>query len=436
MIVQTKYGKLSGIASGGSVIFKGVPYAKPPVGALRFFPPQEPNCWEGVRAADTFPCRSMQLQSRTAGFYDKEFYSVPEFCPEISEDSLYLNIWVPEGAQTDLPVAFWIHGGAFLGGYGSELEFDGEAFNRRGVILVTINYRLGPLGFFACKELTAEQGSSGNYGILDQIAALRWVRENIAAFGGDPENITIFGQSAGAMSVQALVSSPLTKGMIRRAILQSGGGYQTGISHDRTLAQAENQGTQIMARMGLTTLEELRAMDASELFAKMLESAAACGIRGLLFTPTTDGVVLTDSNDALIEQGLTHDIDYLIGSTANDLGVTPDKAVSGEKGPLYPAAIQWSLMQQKLGRKPSYVYYFARKLPGDDAGAFHSSELWYVFHTYERCWRPLTEADAALSDEMVAYWSNFMKTGDPNGDGLPVWKPCVELDQHVQVLDI
>lgn len=440
MIVTTKYGKLSGVAQGDVEVFKGIRYAKPPVGALRFAPPQEPECWEGVLAADKWGNTCMQGGQQPGSFYHKEFYSVPEFNPPRSEDCLFLNVWTPvKTGGEKLPVAFWIHGGAFMGGYGSELEFDGEEFGRQGIVLVTINYRCGVFGFFSSRELSAEQGgTSGNYGILDQIAALRWVRENIAAFGGDPNNITIFGQSAGAMSVQTLVSSPFTKGMIRRAILQSAGGYRTGINRDRTQSMAEAEGADLMASLGTDTLADLRAMSAEDLLMKSFAAAfagMAKGTGGLMFTPVLDGKVLIDAYDSTIEKGLTHDIDYMIGSTRNDLTVTPELLEKGEKSKLYNGCINWSLEQQKLGRKADYVYYFTRMMPGDDAGAFHSSELWYIFHTLGRCWRPLTDADYDLSRRMVGYWSNFMRTGDPNGAGLPVWEPCTPANPNVLVLD-
>ena len=219
-IVQIGQGALKGISMDGYDIFWGIPYAKAPVGELRWRAPQRHEGWEGVYHADHYPNRSMQQEHRDP-FYDKEFYDIPERETPFSEDGLYLNIWTPaKEAGEKLPVAFWVHGGAFLGGNGYEKEFDGEAYCRRGVILVTINYRVGPFGFLARPWLSEEDenlggsGVSGNYGILDQIAALKWVRENIVAFGGNPENITVFGQSAGGESVYTLVSSPLTQGMI------------------------------------------------------------------------------------------------------------------------------------------------------------------------------------------------------------------------------
>ena len=215
---KTKYGQVHGVQKDGYTVFRGVPYAKPPVGEKRFCPPEEPACWEGVYKADHFGCVCPQTEHEPDSFYGKEFYLDPEFGMKQSEDCLYLNIWTPANTVDEkLPVAFWIHGGAFMHGFSHESEFDGAAYCERGVILVAINYRLGAFGFLAHPWLSEESGAgrSGNYAILDQIAALKWVKENIAAFGGDPENITVFGQSAGCMSVQTLVSSPLTENWIR-----------------------------------------------------------------------------------------------------------------------------------------------------------------------------------------------------------------------------
>jgi para-nitrobenzyl esterase len=443
MTVSTKYGKISGVREGDAVIYKGIPYAKPPVGGLRFRPPQEPESWEGVLAADKWPNKCMQPGQQPGSFYEKEFYTDPAYMPPSSEDCLYLNVWTPaERRNEKLPVAFWIHGGAFMNGFGSEIEFDGQEYARRGVILVTINYRCGIFGFFSCRELSEEQGGiSGNYGILDQIAALRWVYDNITSFGGDPDNITVFGQSAGAISVQTIVSSPLTKGLVRRAIMQSAGGYKTGFNRERTPEQAEENGEALMKEMGVATLTELRAMPAEELLKKSLEAAfdgmsKGGGGPGLPFAPFVDNRILVDSYDASVEKGLTHDIDYMLGSTANDIGITPEMLGKGEKGFLYEGCVNWSLKQRELGRRPSYVYYFTRRMPGDDAGAFHSAELWYVFNTLGRCWRPLAEADHELSRRMVGYWTNFMKKGDPNGPGLPEWRPCTAEDRFVMAFDI
>ena len=434
--ITTAKGSISGIQKEGYAVFPGIPYAQAPVGENRWRAPLPVAPWEGVYRAERFPNRSMQEASRTNGFYDKEFYDEAAYQTPVSEDCLYLNIWTPaESAEEKLPVAFWIHGGAFLGGFGHEKEFDGAAFCRKGVILVTINYRLGPLGFLAHPLLSAERRAgggpaiSGNYGILDQIAALDWVRENIAAFGGDPENITVFGQSAGCMSVQTLISSPLTQGKIARAILQSG----VGLSYDHTLLSAEREGEKIAFNAGVKTLEELRALP----YETLMGAAVPLMVAGmekmeLPFTPLIDGYVLTGGYNELLHGGKIHDIPYIVGSTLNDIGTEPERLAQGDRGKVYAGTADFARARLDAGNGNVWRYDFRRQLPGDDAGAFHSSELWYVFGTYGRCWRPLMDADAALSATMVSYWTNFMKTGDPNGEDLPLWRPFREEDDTIR----
>lgn len=448
--VKTKYGVLSGTEMSGYTIFRGIPYAKPPIGELRFEPPQEPEAWERIRKADKFSARSMQ-GTMNEGFYGKEFYASPEMIPECSEDCLYLNIWTPAKNDKDcLPVAVWIHGGAFAAGYGSEIEFDGEAFSKKGVILVTVNYRLGVLGFLAHPALSerSERGVSGNYGILDQIAALHWVKDNIAAFGGDPQNVTLFGQSAGGMSVQTICTSPLAKGLVTKAIIQSGGGYNNPMFSDQCLEEAEEFGEKFAQSLGCKTAEELKKVPAEafvkamdkmrdEMFRKMQETGEMPK-HSLPMSPIIDGYVLTEGYNEAIENGNIADIPYMIGSTKDDMGkemVHPGDYPDDGNGPLYHAAKYFSLKLQEEGRNPAWCYLFERRLPGDDAGAFHSSELWYVFGTYKRCWRPLTEEDAALSEKMVTFWTDFMKHSNPDETGTE-WRPCTKEDQFVYKFNI
>lgn len=436
--VKLKQGLLKGVSMEGYDVFWGIPYAKAPVGELRWRAPQEPEAWEGVYHADKYPNRSMQ-EAHPMEFFDKEFYDDPERETPYSEDGLYLNIWTPaKQAGEKLPVAMWIHGGAFLGGYGHEKEFDGAAYCRRGVILVTINYRLGPLGFLAHPWLTEENramggpGVSGNYGSLDQIAALKWVRENIEAFGGDPENITVFGQSAGGESTHTLITSPLAKGLISKAIIQSG----LGLTRDRTLADAERDGVEFAQLAGVHSLEEMRSLSVEQIFA----AAGPLIGRGfatdsMTFAPNLDGYLLEQGFDEALEQGNVHEIPYMVGSTKQDIRVDLEKLEQGELGIVYECCKRWGEERRKSGHAPAWVYYFTRQLPGDEAGAFHSSELWYMFGTLSRCWRPSTEGDFKLSDRMMDYWTNFMKTGDPNGDGLPQWK-SYEKESDIQILDV
>ena len=437
-VLTVEGGKISGVPSEvpGVDIYKGIPYAAPPVGDLRWKKPQPVQPWEGVRKCDTFGPASLQRGQVTGSFYWKEFYQADK--PAYSEDCLYLNVWTPAAGKPDakLPVIFWIHGGAYMGGYGYEVEFGGDAYAKKGVILVTINYRLGMCGFLAHPLLNAENGSkgSGNYGLFDQLAALKWVKKNISAFGGNPDNITIAGQSAGAGSVQALISSPLTKGLIQRAIIQSGGGLGSVIGVT-PLKEAEQRGEDIWKSAGISSLKEMRAYPAEKLQEMLDNYTKQTKTMGVPMAPCIDGELLTATTDEIAKSGQELDIPYIIGHTSEDM--MPDK--------MRKAVVDWSLLLEQQGRKPAYVYCFSRDLPGEDmkaegfgsmAGAFHSSELWYMFGTLGKCWRPMEKADYELSERMVGYWTNFAKTGNPNGKGLPVWEPCTKGNAHVQILDV
>jgi para-nitrobenzyl esterase len=429
---DTKYGTLRGTGKTGYSVFRGVPYAEPPLGALRWKKPEPPAAWEGIREARAFACRPVEEGSPPGSFYHREFFADEDYLPPPSEDCLYLNIWTPAEGGEKLPVAFWIHGGAFVNGFSSEMEFDGAAFSAQGVILVTAGHRLGALGYLAHPWFSGENnGASGNYGLYDLIAALDWVQENIAAFGGDPRRVTVFGQSAGAMSVQALVSSRLTRGKIHRAIIQSGGGLRPAIGSAATLGKARERGEAFVRLCGAASPRELRSLPAEKILAAQIscfnESMAAG--KGLPFSPVIDGALLEDQEDRILEQGGHHDIPYMLGCTAGDIGGAGPEG----KPDLYRAAVDFCGLNEKLGRKPGYVYYFTRRPLGDDAGAFHSAELWYVFGTLSRSWRPKTREDYEISDRMVRYWCNFMKAGDPNGEGLEPWKPCRRDDPFARV---
>lgn len=403
-IVETKKGRIGGIAMDGCVVYRGIRYAKAPVGELRFKAPVETDAWEGVYEAIRWGNISPQADLADMPLYGREFYSQPEFTAPCDEDCLFLNIWTPADSKgKKLPVAFWIHGGAFDHGWGFELEFDGASFCRQNVILVTINYRVGVLGFLAHSWLSErENGRSGNYGCLDQIAALKWVRDNIEAFGGDPDNITVFGQSAGCMSAQVLTSTDLTRGWISKCILQSAPAYPSPMLSGGTLAEAEEKGAALIRNAGISSLEELLAVPASVLVKAQQEA-------GVMLPPVIDGFVQTASGEKLLEEGHFHDIPYMAGCTADDIfGDDCRKLVSA-----------WCAKKAEKGTTPVYQYFFRRALPGDDAGSFHSAELWYVFGTLKRCWRPMTEADEALSCRMVSAWTSFMKTGTPGWDAAP-----------------
>ena len=361
-VVKVEGGLLQGVPSEDPsvIVFKGIPYAAPPVGELRLQPPQDVIPWEGVRECSAFSAIAPQPGNAPGTFYGEEFYWMPQ--PEQSEDCLYLNIWAPAKAVgkkgAALPVAMWIHGGAFVNGYGFEVSMDGDKWAQKDVILVTINYRLG-------------ENAAGNLNILDQIKALEWINKNIAQFGGDPSNVTIFGQSAGGMSVRTLLISPLAKGLFAKAIIQSGGG------------------------MGLDQLGSI-----------------------LTSAPQVDGNVVPEPFDKAVMDGTIADIPIMTGYTSDDLPFFKEESVGA-----------FCALRDSLGTAPVYEYEFTRDLPGEDKdvpdnlpGAFHSAELWYVFGTLGRSWRPFTDEDYALSEEMVSAWTDFCKTGSPGWPEYPFKK--------------
>lgn len=361
-VVKVEGGLLQGVPSEDPfvIVFKGIPYAAPPVGELRLQPPQGVIPWEGVRECSAFSAIAPQPGNAPGTFYGEEFYWMPQ--PEQSEDCLYLNIWAPAKAVgkkgAALPVAMWIHGGAFVNGYGFEVSMDGDKWAQKDVILVTINYRLG-------------ENAAGNLNILDQIKALEWINKNIAQFGGDPSNVTIFGQSAGGMSVRTLLISPLAKGLFAKAIIQSGGG------------------------MGLDQLGSI-----------------------LTSAPQVDGSVVPEPFDQAVMDGTIADIPIMTGYNSDDLPFFKEETVGA-----------FCALRDSLGTAPVYEYEFTRDLPGEDKdvpdnlpGAFHSAELWYVFGTLGRSWRPFTEEDYALSEEMVSAWTDFCKKGSPGWPEYPFKK--------------
>lgn len=427
-IAKTKAGEISGVEIPGKniTVFKGVPFAAPPVGELRWKAPQPVQAWEGIRKADAFMPAAWQAMHKEGSFYDHEWGNEPFEC---SEDCLYLNIWTPaKSVDEKLPVAVWIYGGGFMSGFAHEREFDGEAFAQKDVIYVSINYRLHVFGYLTHPELDKEAGRSGNYGLLDQIAALKWVHDNISAFGGDPENVMVFGQSAGAGSTIALFCSPLMKGMMQKAVIHSGlGGFmEKDFSYEI--------GKQFVEHCGFSSPTEMRDIPAEEImeFYKTFTPHFSKNERArLAFGPYIDGYALTESYDDCIDKGHYNNVEFLMGSTKDDMA-------GGMPLPFMPIAINEGmrrllLKHEELGRKPGYLYFFSRPLPGDDSGSWHSSDLWYIHGTLDRCWRPFEKYDYELSDAMITYWTNFMKNGDPNGSDLPQWQPYTKDNQFTMV---
>ncbi len=452
-VAETSYGLLEGVNNDGYVTFKGVPYAKAPVGDLRWKRPVKMEKWNGIRKADSFGNIAIQLlpdgEQPWSVRYKKEFYDDPKYIPSMSEDCLFLNIWTPaENPGDKLPIAFWIHGGGFGGGYSSEIEFDGEAFAKKGIILVTVNYRVGAFGFLAHPWLTeeSEQKISGNYGIYDQIAALEWIYENASAFGGDPENITVFGQSAGCISTQVLISSELTGNKIKKAILQSGVTANDKFIPTPKLEKEEEYGKMLVDLTGAKNLEELRKLTAEEIMSAKgqfdLEIMRAVmtgrdteGSDFIRLVPNIDGVLLKKNVREVFREGSMKKIPYMVGCVEDDLGTTDEDRAKRDPGMLAKSDREWCLRQEELGNPPAFCYEFKHKLPTEDGEEvpFHSAELWYMMGTLSRCWRPMNEQDYAVSDEMVTAWANFMKYGNPNDEADGDWKPYTASAPYVKV---
>lgn len=414
-LIGTPCGTVRGTVSakGDCIVYKGIRYAN----AKRFQYPEEVTHWDGIYEADRFGNCSYQPRSfydeakvPEKAFYYHEFREGESYT--YSEDCLFLNIWTPLNAE-NAPVLFYIHGGGFKGGCGHEKHFDGAAYCRQGILVVTINYRLGPLGFACMEEWKDEKGRAGNYAMYDQMAALSWVRRNIGAFGGSPDRITLMGQSAGAMSVQQLCLSPLTKGSICGAIMMSGGGVMEGFAAAASLKDGEPFWRELDRRVSEACGKGLRAAPPSVIFEafhvlskERPDAAMVCG-------PIVDGVFLPRPAMEIVRDGGAHAIPYLMGSTSED--IVPPIVHKMAKG--------WARLQADMGRRPSYAFFFDRQLPGDDCGAWHSADLWYEFGTLENSWRPFEDWDRELSDRMVQYFSNFIRTGNPNGGGLLEWLP-------------
>lgn len=455
--IETNFGIVKGTIKDGLLVFKGIPFAKPPVGELRWSAPQPPDSWEGVKLTTKYGPAPIQGNDTTSK----------------SEDCLYLNIWTPAKTMDEkIPVLVWIYGGGFSFGSTSEPVYNGAALAKKGVILVSIAYRVGQLGFLAHPELSAENPNkvSGNYGILDQIAGLKWVQENIAAFGGDPDKVTIFGESAGGISVSMLCASPLAEGLFQGAISQSGGSFgptrETTYPGEnmKTLEKAEKDGEQYLQKAGVSTISELRSLAVDNIPMGMGMGSA---------WPITDGYVIPDDQHKLYQAGNYNDVPVLIGYNSDE-GASfireenPEefiKNVEKRYGEFaddllkaYPVAEEsipktardlmrdaafgwhtwsWANLQSKTGKSKVYYYYFDQhpEYPEDSPkyghGSPHGQEVAYVFNNLDPSNAETTDSDLAISEAMATYWTNFAKSGNPNGEGLPNWPNYNQEQQSV-----
>jgi para-nitrobenzyl esterase len=459
--VKVEGGLVQGVAEGGLAVYKGIPFAAPPVGDLRWKAPRPVVAWSGVRNADKYAPACVQSGNPPPG--------------GVSEDCLYLNVWTPAKSPSEaLPVLVWIYGGGFNGGATSHPVHDGAKLARRGVVLVSIAYRVGVLGFLAHPELSAESPShtSGNYGLLDMIAGLRWISRNIAAFGGDPARVTIFGESAGGIAVSMLSASPLAKGLFHGAISQSGGSFGPSSKNPqpgenmRQLADEEATGAEFGKTAGAGSISQLRALTTE----KLLE--ARRGQRGMAW-PVVDGYVIPGDQYRLYESGRFNDTPILVGFNSDEgLSFTRVKTaaeyaagVRERYGPFadrllaaYPSAgdgvtktardlardsafgwhtWSWARLQSARGKGKAYYYYFDQHpprtpgAPDADHGAPHGVDVPYVFENLEGT---RTADDRHLSETIAAYWTNFAKRGDPNGAGLPAWPAFSDGNPQVMYL--
>lgn len=462
-VVATERGEVEGVHNSetGIYSYKGIPFAKAPVGDLRWKAPQPSEEWEGIFDATEFGPICMQDEPVPFSMWTQEFIAP---AGNMSEDCLNLNIWTKEGsADAHRPVIVFIHGGGFSSGSGSVPIYNGERMAEKDVVFVTINYRVGILGFLAHPELTEESAnnSSGNYGLMDQIAALEWVQHNISNFGGDPNNITIAGQSAGSFSVNYLVASPLASGLFHRAIAESGAALlpSARLTMDNTLQSAEDRGLAADSSLGVSGISDLRELPADSILSA----------QGQFGNPIIDGYVIPDQIYTLFDEGNYTDVPLLTGwnedegfsfgqpptadqfrqNIQNQFGENADEILE-----LFPAETdsaaqrsqkdlsmlntfglqnwKWVQMQNQTGVPPVYLYHFTRDVPytseQQDFGAFHTGEVPYAYNTLHTSDRPWEQTDYDLAEAMSSYWVSFAEDGDPNDEGLPDWPAAEPID--------
>lgn len=485
-ILSITGGQVQGVPTDvdGVTVLKGIPYAGPQGGDNRFAAPTPVVPWDGVKIADTWPDRSMHWSgiNPVGEFYGDEFYYDEAWIPPLSEDGASLNIFTPANSSGEaLPVYFWIHGGANAHGYASEIEFWASKLAEKGIVVVLAQYRLGPFGELALQEIQDEnpQGVAGNQRLQDLIAALNWTKENIAAFGGDPETVTIGGQSAGSRNVYSLLRSPLAKGLFDRAVMQSAFRIGPAGEAPATELHAETP-TKLEELFGKPmTLADLRAVPAERFFEPVGandDTLLYYALRSALNGDAIDGVSITEESVDLMREGNLDGIDFLVGAVADEGTASGDpegtmaldeyaKVMEEKFGPdwesAYPAgdpeqayrltrrtngdyAFAQALLSAQYAANNNedvnaYAYYFDNPPPGRNSeyyGSWHSSDLWYFFNSMrtEEGQRPWTEADFRLAETISSYLANFVKTGDPNGEGLPTW-PTADNGEFVRFAD-
>ncbi len=475
-LVETAYGKLQGSDESGVQVWKGVPFAAPPVGALRYRPPQPPAAWGGVREATAFSPTAPQLPSPLNNLFGRE--QQPS-----SEDCLYLNIWSPAADGARRPVLFWIHGGAFTGGSGSTPWYDGAAFARNGdVVVVTTNYRLGLLGFLHLADLGGEPfAATGNLGILDQVAALRWVKENIAAFGGDPDNVTIFGESAGGMSVGTLLGTPSAQGLFHKAILQSGAAHN--VRGREAATQVAREALKLL-EVDESNVERMRELSVEQILAGQAKLAVSRASGGLFAQPVVDGDVLPRPPLEAVANGAAAGVPLLVGTNLDEMKLffAMDPGMASEEGFRARAAAQagaetfakladayvagrpnestveaWTHLlsdhlfripairlaetQEKQGT-PAWMYRFDYQSPalGGRLGACHALEIPFVWNNLNAPGSTNFTGERPdrqpLADRMQAAWIAFARAGDPNADGLPSWPAYEPGSRATMIFDV
>lgn len=458
-VVNVEGGQIEGYTKDDLFIYKGIPFAAPPVGDLRWKEPQPVQSWDGIKETKTFSASPFQNEPKPFYCWSEEFIAPPK---PLSEDCLYLNVWT--GAKkTDekRPVFVWIYGGGFNSGSTACAIYDGEEYAKDGVVFVSLNYRVGPLGFMSHPELTKEQGGhSGNYGLLDQVAGLKWVQENIEVFGGDPKNVTVAGQSAGSMSVHALMASPLAKGLFNKAVAMSGG-YGAAV---RTFGQADADalGVQLQEALGAESLADMRSISPEKI------QEAVSKVQGR-FAMVFDNYMLPEgsyenkANVVPVLSGWTKDDGRFLSGPPMTLEQYTNSINKrfGENAEAYLSVFkaendeQADIMQTRLSTlgfagvparklalnspEPVYVYEVAH-IPTDkpdfpNYGAFHTSDVPYALrnlHTWDRPWQ---DHDLQVQEALSNYYLNFIKTGNPNAEGLPEWKNYTAENGYVQVID-